>query len=46
MAAILLLTPCNGFSETYSTEQITEYRLAAQQGDADARGALERLGEH
>ena len=37
LVAMLWLSPCKGFSETYSPEQITEWRKYAAQGNASAQ---------
>ena len=40
LAAILLLSPCKGFSETFTPEEITQWRRAAEQGNAIAQHNL------
>ncbi len=46
LAAILFLSPCKGFCETPSQEQITEWRRAAEQGDAPAQYKLGVIYAH
>jgi len=48
LAAILLLSPCKGFGETPSLEQISQARKMAGQGNAEAQlvlGSSYYLGE-
>ena len=48
LAAILLLSPCKGFGETLSLEQISQLRKMAEQGDAKAQlgvGLMYYVGE-
>ena len=46
LAAILLLSPCKGFGETPSPEQITEWRGEAAQGNAQAQYNLGFMYKH
>ena len=46
LVAILFLSPCKGFGETPSQEQITEWRRAAAQGDAGAQYNLGVAYDH
>jgi uncharacterized protein len=48
LAAILLLSPCKGFSEIPSPKKITAWRQAAEQGDTEKQnllGLLYRIGK-